>query len=84
VEVAKAELEKLRPLLGADVEVECATTLSTEFGRAVADYAADHGCDLIIMSTHGRTGFRRLVLGSVAEAVLRHSPVPVLCVPRAD
>jgi nucleotide-binding universal stress UspA family protein len=83
VELAKSELEKRRPLLGDDVNVQCATTLATNFGEAIADYANEHGCDLIIMSTHGRTGFRRLVLGSVAESVLRHADMPVLCVPRA-
>jgi nucleotide-binding universal stress UspA family protein len=36
--------------------------------------------DLVIMTTHGWTGFRRLVFGSVAEAVLAHSPVPVMLV----
>ena len=38
----------------------------------------DSKADLIIMSTHGRTGFSRLLFGSVAEAVLRHADVPVL------
>lgn len=36
--------------------------------------------DLIVMGTHGRTGFGRLLLGSVAEAVLRRAPCPVLTV----
>ncbi len=36
------------------------------------------GADLIIMGTHGRSGIQRLVLGSVAENVLRHAPCPVL------
>jgi len=49
--------------------------------RAIIAAAIDHGADLIIMGTHGRSGLRRLVLGSVAEAVLRHSPIPVLTVP---
>jgi nucleotide-binding universal stress UspA family protein len=36
--------------------------------------------DLIAMTTHGRTGLRRLAFGSVAEQVLRHAPVPVFLV----
>jgi nucleotide-binding universal stress UspA family protein len=44
----------------------------------ILDFAKEHGSTLIAMSTHGRTGASRLVRGSVAERVLRHSPVPVL------
>lgn len=39
------------------------------------------GHDLIVMGTHGRTGFRRLILGSVTEKIVRLSPVPVITVP---
>lgn len=37
-------------------------------------------CDAIVMSTHGRTGLSRLVMGSVAEEVVRHAPCPVMTV----
>lgn len=51
-------------------------------GAGVADIiveeATRHGCDLIVMGTHGRRGLKRLTLGSDAELVLRASPVPVL------
>ncbi|MFJ1214760.1 universal stress protein [Burkholderia pyrrocinia] len=43
--------------------------------------AGEIGADLIVMGTHGRRGFRRLVLGSVAERVLRHARCPVLMIP---
>ena len=37
--------------------------------------------DLVVMGTHGRTGLRHVLLGSVAEKLVRHSPVPVVTVP---
>lgn len=43
-------------------------------------YAEDHEIDLIVMGTHGRTGLSRLLMGSVAEGVLRRSPCPVLTI----
>jgi nucleotide-binding universal stress UspA family protein len=42
------------------------------------------GADLIVVGTHGRTGFAHLVLGSVAERIVRRSPVPVLSVRRTE
>lgn len=44
----------------------------------IARYARDGACDLVVVGTHGRTGVRRLVVGSVAEQVVRMSPVDVL------
>jgi nucleotide-binding universal stress UspA family protein len=46
--------------------------------RQILDAARDHGADLIVMGTHGRTGIAHVVMGSVAERVLRHAPCPVL------
>jgi nucleotide-binding universal stress UspA family protein len=40
--------------------------------------------DLVVMGTHGRAGFAHLLLGSVTEKLVRHSPIPVLIVPRAS
>ena len=53
-------------------------------GRAadeICDYAARQKIDLIITSTHGRTGFMHVMIGSVAEHVVRHAHSPVLVVP---
>lgn len=46
----------------------------------IVDQAKLHGCDLIVMGTHGRRGFNRIAMGSEAEQVARSSPVPVLLV----
>lgn len=46
----------------------------------ICDFAEDEGVDLIVMTTHGRSGLSRLLMGSVAEHVLRHAPCPVLTV----
>jgi universal stress protein A len=48
---------------------------------AIYEAAAKEHADLIIMSTHGRTGFRRAVIGSVAEGTVRHARCPVVVVP---
>ncbi len=46
----------------------------------VAQYAKDIGSDVIVMGTHGRTGFSHLFLGSVAENIVRRAPCSVLTV----
>ncbi len=48
--------------------------------KAIVDAAAQGGFDLIVMGTHGRTGRRAALIGSVAESVVRSSRVPVLTV----
>jgi nucleotide-binding universal stress UspA family protein len=49
---------------------------ATEISQA----AVDIGADLIVLGTHGRSGLKHLLMGSIAESVLRVAPVPVLCV----
>ncbi len=51
---------------------------------AISRFAEDHDIDLIVMGTHGRTGLLRLLMGSVAEAVVRRSKCAVLTVKPAD
>ena len=48
--------------------------------RAIVDYADEHGFDQIIVGSHGRDGVSRVLLGSVAEKVVRRSSVPVTVV----
>jgi nucleotide-binding universal stress UspA family protein len=68
---------------GAAIGVE-ADTVCYQLGspaEAIVETAKERNCSMIVMSSHGRTGLRRLVLGSVAAAVLALSPIPVLVVP---
>ena len=48
--------------------------------QAIVDYAADNGFDLIVMGTHGRAGIAHLLMGSVAERVVRHATCPVMTI----
>lgn len=48
--------------------------------QAILQVAEKKHCDLITIATHGRTGFKRAVLGSIAEYIIRHATCPVLVV----
>lgn len=48
----------------------------------ILTYANEHDIDLIVMGTHGRTGVKRALLGSVTEDIVRHSEIPVLTMHR--
>lgn len=48
--------------------------------REIVTYADETPCDLIVMGTHGRGGLNRLLLGSVAERVIRSATVPVMTI----
>ena len=65
-----------------DLKAEATTfeTVGDRVAEVIVREAKKWKADLIVMGTHGRRGFTRLVLGSDAEGVLRSSPVPVLMV----
>ena len=46
----------------------------------ILEYAEENNIDLIVMGTHGLTGMKRFLIGSVAEKVVRHSRVPVMVI----
>jgi nucleotide-binding universal stress UspA family protein len=48
--------------------------------KEIVSYAETNDCDVIVMGTHGRSGVDRLLLGSVAERVVRSAPIPVLTI----
>jgi universal stress protein A len=76
--VGEAQLSGIRPANPA-VRIERAYREGPAPG-AILDVAAESKADLIVMGTHGRSGVGRLLLGSVAEEVLRKAPCPVLTV----
>ena len=71
--------EKARALLAKGIEVESAVRLGHPADEII-DYARTHEVDLIMMSTHGRTGLGRMIFGSVAGRVLLSGVKPVLLV----
>jgi nucleotide-binding universal stress UspA family protein len=87
--------EKLEAYVGARLSTwqensghtfsRCVTYLSTDYpAEGVVQLANDLEADMIVVGTHGRKGFRRFLLGSVAEGVVRTATVPVLVVRPED
>ena len=75
--------ERMAPLIGVAEEFGASVSARIVQGapapRALSE-AERLPADLIVVGSHGRTGVRRLVLGSVSEAIIRHARVPVLTV----
>jgi nucleotide-binding universal stress UspA family protein len=73
------ELSRIREehLKGLD-KVELAVRQHTSASEGICEFATEVGADLVVLSTHGRTGLAHLLIGSVAERVVRHCPCPVL------
>ncbi|REE22595.1 nucleotide-binding universal stress UspA family protein [Paraburkholderia sp. BL27I4N3] len=65
-----------------DLVVSEASTID-DVSVVVLKAAADFNADLLVMGTHGRRGFQRLILGSVAERCVRQASLPVLLIPSA-
>lgn len=76
--------EKLAELPGSDLAARCSSIVRANAeGTAVheiLEYAAHHQIDLIVLATHGRTGLKHLLMGSVAENVVRSAKCPVLTI----
>lgn len=81
-DAVRAEMARLLPMDQADgVTVVFAARDGASAAGAIVDQAVESRADLIVMGTHGRSGFNRLLMGSVAEKVLRRAPCPVLTIP---
>lgn len=66
---------------GRDVCKQVTVLEAADVPRAIVEFAHAQKADYIAMATHGRSGLRRLLLGSVAEQIVRHAHVPVLLYP---
>ncbi len=76
----RAQLEQLAGLIGSFGLTAETVIRGGVPADSILDCAREQECDLIVMGTHGRRGWSRLRLGSVAEAVIRQAPCPVLTV----
>jgi nucleotide-binding universal stress UspA family protein len=65
---------------GVPFEEKLVEKIGAHAWKEIVAQAGECRADLIVLGTHGRRGLKRLVMGSDAELVLRHSPVPVLMV----
>lgn len=66
---------------GRDVCKKCVVLEAVDVPGAITGFATKERADFLAMATHGRSGLRRLLLGSVAELVVRNAHVPVLLYP---
>lgn len=64
----------------AGVRFDGQFVITDDVQQAIVDMARKHGCDLIVMATHGRHGLDALIHGSLTKSVLAHSQVPLLVV----
>jgi nucleotide-binding universal stress UspA family protein len=73
-------LRQLRERLNGTGKVNLEVIVDTSPARAICDWAEQRSVDLMIVATHGRTGFHRLFSSSVAEQIIRTTPCPALVV----
>lgn len=77
---ASKALADWRTKLGVEAHIEVLS--ADDIAQAISKYTLEKQADLLCVATHGRTGFRHLVLGSVAESIIRNSKIPVLIFPQ--
>lgn len=68
-------------LAGQVPQVKPQLLIGHNAARTIARYAKEHKADMLVVSSHGRSGVGRIMLGSVAEQLVRLAPCPVLTIP---
>ena len=80
-ELMKQYLMGVRSELRAeDIVVRCQVIEGLGVASIICDYINDEGIDLVVMSSHGRTGVARFIFGSVANKIMQCATVPVLVI----
>jgi len=82
--VAREELEKLLTEARQQVPKATMELVAGLPSECICRIAREKKCDLIMMGTHGWTGFNRVLFGSVAERVIQRAPCPVLSIPHRE
>jgi nucleotide-binding universal stress UspA family protein len=78
---SERELERTRSEILARVKrVDTVTFAHSSSALAICDFAEENAADLVVTGTHGHSGLMHLLIGSVAENIVRHAPCPVLTV----
>lgn len=80
IAAAKASLERV---IAEHFEADPSIKHDVFFGNAwsgICEYATQHKIDMIVVSTHGRTGLQHVLIGSTAERIVQHAPCPVFVV----
>lgn len=79
LDVAQQNVDRvLQQAQAAGVQARGAVALSFQPHEEIIRVAAEHGCDVVFMASHGRRGLSRLLAGSVTQNVLAYSSIPVL------
>lgn len=94
--ITKENLEKIKESVKEDLDNKYREHYTTKIGNEIPceivtksgreeseilTFAKNEHVDIIVMGTHGKTGIKRVFFGSVAEAVIRYSPIPVFIIP---
>lgn len=82
IDYSRQKLQELAQTLPKDVEVEARVLSGERVEKELTRFAEESGARFLALASHGRSGLRRVVLGSVAEAVLRQTVTPVIIFPR--
>ena len=83
-ESAQYYLDAVRTRLGLESSNVTTVVAAGEPSEEILDYIRESGVDLVVMSTHGRSGMSKWFLGSVVERILRGSTAPVFLVPSLE